>query len=115
MTERQLTQRFVKQLKKEYPKYHWDKLGDTFGGHKKTADMVNCINGKYVAIEFKKGMGRLTDGQLQSLNEVIEAGGIYLVGYFSEDGKELHFYDLILKYKKGRYDGIENWIKSLIC
>ena len=113
MTERQLTQRFVKQLKKEYPGYHWDKLGDTFGGHKKTADMVNCINGKYVAIEFKKGMGRLTDGQLQSLNEVVEAGGQYLVGYFSEDGKDLAFENITLHYKKGRYENIEFWIDIL--
>ena len=113
MTERQLTQRFLKQLKVEYPLYYWYKIGDTFGGHKKPCDMVSCIQGKFVGIEFKKGPGKLTEYQLESLSNIIDSGGKYIVGYFSEDGKELHFDNITLHYSKGRYKGLSKWIKSI--
>lgn len=111
MTERQLTQRFLKQLLVEYPQHFWYKIGDTFGGHKKPADMLCCIHGNFVALEFKKRSGKLTDYQIFSINDIINAGGQYHVGYFSDDGKELHFENMVLTYKKGRYENIENWIK----
>lgn len=113
MTERQLTQRFVKQLKKEYPLYYWYKIGDTFGGHKKPCDMLTCVQGKFVGIEFKKGPGKLTDFQLDSIIDIESAGGKYIVGYFSEDGKELHFENIVLKYYKGRYENVDRWIKII--
>ena len=113
MTERQLTQRFLKQLKSEFPDHYWYKIGDTFGGHKKPADMLCCINGFFHAIEFKKGPGKLTDYQLESINEIVDSNGKYHVGYFSDDGKELHFEDITLYYKKGRYQDVEIWIESI--
>ena len=113
MTERQLTQRFLKQLKAEYSWYYWYKIGDTFGGHKKPCDMIACVQGQFIAIEFKKDGGDLTDFQLESIPEIVGADGLYIVGDFLNNGKELHFEDIVLHYKKGRYENIEFWIESL--
>lgn len=115
MNERQLVSRLVKQLKSEYPEVDWYKPGDTFGGHKKPADLLVCLKGRYIAIEFKMEHNELNDNQLESRERIIKAGGLYLVGRFFENGKQLHLGYSIhncinLKWEKRRYHKIDRII-----
>ena len=113
MTERQLVQRLVKQLREEYPDVYWGILGDTFGGHKKTGDTINCINGKYVVIEYKvEGKSVPSKHQLDCERDVIKANGQYYFAYFSEDGKTLELDCVKCFYEQGRYTNIDLFIES---
>ena len=118
MTERQLTQRFLKQLKKEFPQIYWYKIGDTFGGHKKPCDMIGCSQGKFLAIEFKKDDGKLSENQIISLEELSISGARCFIGVFK--GKGLTIYDFstpekstTLIYFKGRYEKVEKFISRI--
>ena len=85
MTERQKLNRLTKQIKAEHPDIFWYKIPDTYGGQKKPFDVFACIEGRAVAIEFKNEKGVLSGNQGFALLNVMEAGGLGLVGVFKKD------------------------------
>lgn len=52
---------------------------------KGTADIHACINGKHYSIEIKTGKDKMSDDQIKTKNDVIKAGGIYLIASKLDD------------------------------
>lgn len=49
------------------------------------ADLLVCLDGRFVAIEVKRPKGKLTDGQERFLHNVRAAGGKAFVAYSVDD------------------------------
>jgi hypothetical protein len=116
-TERQLLQRFTKQVKK-LPDVYWHKIGDTFGGHKKPFDAFAFYNGVGFAFEAKKGKSdKLMPHQVKELTDACMKGAAYtFVMYFHDndivfcpflDGHILDGFSVHLTWHKGEYVNIE--------
>lgn len=57
----------------------WSCVQAGMGSKPGDPDIVACINGRYVAIECKTPVGRLSNKQKNCREHVKEAGGIYMV------------------------------------
>jgi hypothetical protein len=53
------------------------------------ADIIACVNGRYVAIEIKIGRDRLRPEQERERQRITEAGGLYYVIRTREDADAL--------------------------
>lgn len=82
MNERKMLNAFTKQFKEECPDVYWHKWGDTFGGHKKPADVTAMSAGRGYMIEFKTQAGTLSEFQEWELIKYTQAGGRSLVAVF---------------------------------
>ena len=57
----------------------WSCVQGGMGSKPGDPDIVACINGRYVAIECKTPVGRLSKAQKDCRKAVIEAGGVHIV------------------------------------
>jgi hypothetical protein len=121
MTERQLLQTFVLQIK-DMPGLFIHKIGDTFGGHKKPADCFGVYKGKGFLLEAKKYGGILSEYQNESLKDYQAAGGVSLILTFikykeSERNIRMHIYGspgcFYIFYEKGKYLINENTFNAI--
>lgn len=70
--------------------YYWSSLDAGTVGHRMgDPDMVACIAGKYVAIEGKTPVGRLSPRQREVRDLIQNAGGIYCVARSVEDVRQV--------------------------
>lgn len=73
--------------------YYWSSLDAGTVGHRMgDPDLVACIRGRYVAIEVKTPIGRLSPRQ-KEVREMIEAsGGIFCVARSVEDVRQAEIF-----------------------
>jgi len=69
------------------------------------ADLLVCLDGRFVAIEVKRPGGKVTDGQREFLRKVTAAGGIAFVAYSVEDvvrelGLDVKLYPMFARGKR---------------
>ena len=70
--------------------YYWSSLDAGTVGHRMgDPDLVACIRGRYVAIEGKTPVGRLSPRQREVREMIINAGGIYCVARSVEDVRQV--------------------------
>lgn len=78
MTERQLTTKIMKLLKKEFPTAWIYKSSDRFSSG--IPDILMCYHGYFIAIEIKKDTkSKVTPLQNFTLNKIRESGGLSIV------------------------------------
>ena len=53
------------------------------------SDLIGCIDGKFIAIEVKTNVGRVTEMQRRFIDSVLKAGGVAGVCRSVEDVEEL--------------------------
>lgn len=77
LTEADITKQIRKFLifKRIFHFKAWQGLGSTKG----VADIIGCINGRFLAIEVKRENGKLSDHQETFLENVRRSGGIAFV------------------------------------
>ena len=69
--------------------YYWSSLDAGTVGHRMgDPDLVACIRGKYVAIEVKTPVGRLSPRQREVQELIRNSGGIYCVARSVEDVRQ---------------------------
>ena len=70
--------------------YYWSSLDAGTVGHRMgDPDLVACIGGKYVAIEVKTPVGRLSPRQREVREMVLNSGGIFCVARSVEDVRQV--------------------------
>lgn len=70
--------------------YYWSSLDAGTVGHRMgDPDLVACIAGKYVAIECKSPIGRLSPRQREVRELIINSGGIHCVARSVEDVRQV--------------------------
>ena len=84
-TERQKSAEFRTKLL-EYAKatsryVHYHKIADSGAGNysQRPYDAYLVVNGRFLAIEFKQGAGKLTPRQIMARDNVLKAGGEFIV------------------------------------
>lgn len=79
--ETQIKKACLQYLKVKYgQRFYFVNIIGGLGIRPGTPDTLACLNGRFIAIEFKNGdMGRVTDYQEQALFDINQAGGIGVV------------------------------------
>lgn len=128
MTERELLRELTRQVKKLYG-VHWNKLGDTFGGHKKPYDVDATYEERSYYLEFKKGKPDLEEHQREALTSGYNAGAITYVCCFIKNEELRHERDVMcypviageietkhffrLGWRSGKYTHLEIFFDNL--
>lgn len=58
-------------------------------GKKGCPDIIVCKNGKFIGIEVKTEKGKLSPAQIKAREEIIKAGGIYLIAKSIDDVRKI--------------------------
>ena len=77
MQEKTLQNYFIRWLRKTHPNVFYYKTNDRFVAG--LPDVVLCVNGRFLGIEFKSSRGRLTRLQALISVNIMGSGGEYLV------------------------------------
>ena len=82
MKEMPIHEWLKKEMKKEFPGCLYIKApAGIYSSRRGISDFIFCVNGRFVAIEVKTEVGKITPIQEQFLKEVEEAGGIAICMY----------------------------------
>ena len=109
MKESELTHRFITELKKQIPLIWYSKIHGDPMQKRGIPDFLMCINGKFVAIEFKIFRYRLNITPLQQheMDKIRKAGGIALVVFRRERDGKICFLDR-------EYDSIKECVDGFV-
>jgi len=107
MKESELTHRFMTELKKQIPAIWYSKIHGDPMQKRGIPDFLMCINGKFVAIEFKIFRYKLNVSPLQQheMEKIGRAGGIALVIFRRERDGKICFLDREYDSVKEAVDG----------
>lgn len=126
MKEKRFSKNFIDEMKKLYPQIWKFK---TVGSEMQASDIPDhlfCINGKFVAIEFKiqrSGKIKIEPGQVREYNNIKKAGGLSFIIAYDEGRAQvhIHFSPLEIEMKKhikmewdASFYTIEKAVKTLI-
>ena len=107
MKESELTHKFFTELRKQVPKMWYLKVHGDPMQKRGVPDFLLCINGKFVAIEFKifrYGL-KITPLQEHEIDKIHKAGGIALVVFRRERDGKICFLDREYDSIKEAVDG----------
>ena len=103
MKESDFSKKFIEHMNTKFPlawsaKIHIDEMQSN-----SIPDYLLCINGVFLAIEFKVQRDSrisITPGQMKELNKIKNANGVALIIAFDEDNKKLLLRSTRLDYKE---------------
>jgi len=109
MKESELTHRFITELKKQIPRIWYAKIHGDPRQRRGIPDFLICINGKFVALEFKifrYGL-HITPLQQHEIDKILKSGGIALVIFRRERDGKICFLDR-------EYDSVKECVDGFI-
>ena len=105
MKEKRFSKDFITEMKKLYPQIWKLKMVGFEMQASHIPDYLFCINGKFVAIEFKiqrSGKIKIEPGQVREYNNIKKAGGLSFIIAYDEGRAQvhIHFSPLEIKMEK---------------